>query len=114
MLVWPSLRCGSETSIDASATYSTYITSSDVGVALATVLTSQAVFAPLVVLALVALLALKAVLTHTVVLASLVVLACLTLRFGSTTSCYVGATYSTYINQTNVGSLCLPPQVTVY
>ena len=96
------------------ATYSTYITFSDVEVALATVLTSQAVFAPLLVLALVAVLALKAVLTHTVVLAALVVPVWPTLRFGSTTSCYVGATYSTYINLTDVGSLCLPPQVTVY
>ena len=82
MLVWPSLRFGSTTSIDTGATYSTYITFSDVGVALATVLTSQAVFAPLLVLALVAVLALKAVLTHTVVLVALVVLVWPTLRFG--------------------------------
>ena len=96
------------------ATYSTYITFSDVEVAPATVLTSQAVFAPLLVLALVAVLALKAVLTHTVVLAALVVLVWPTLRFGSTTSSYVGATYSTYTNLTDVGSLCRLPQVTVY
>ena len=36
------------------------------------------------------------------------------LRFGSTTSANTGATYSTYIAFSDVGSLRLPPQVTVY